>query len=68
MFTIARRLSNPPVNALGRKACYLLTEAVKRAQSDSSEAIIIAPAADVPFSAGADIKEFGGDQQDGYVS
>lgn len=56
------------MNALGRKACYLLTEAVKRAQSDSSEAIIIAPAADVPFSAGADIKEFGGDQQDGYVS
>jgi enoyl-CoA hydratase/carnithine racemase len=49
---------------LGRKACYLLTEAVKKAQGDKSQAIILAPAINVPFSAGADIKEFGSSDQD----
>lgn len=36
-----------------------MTQAVKRAQSDGAAAIILTSSAPLPFSAGADIKEFG---------
>lgn len=53
------RFSNPPVNALSKKLCTRLKEAVASAQQDASiRAILLMSGEGLPFSGGADIKEF----------
>lgn len=56
------RFSNPPVNALGRKTVEGLHRAVRQLKQHTPRlaAIVIMPGSPetLPFSAGADIKEF----------
>jgi 3-hydroxyacyl-CoA dehydrogenase len=52
-------LANPPVNALGLKVRQGVTDALERAQNDTSVSAVVLTGAGTTFCGGADVSEFG---------